>query len=153
MPRPTQTWLLGLGASGVAPTDSAYRGASLGLPEDGPGSASPSGRRAGAFLIDLVVCGLIGGLGVFVDASPHGRNLIGVAAFVLLYACLLPTTGQTYGMRLLRIRVQRVSGGLLGFGRALLRGVLVALLVPALFTDRDGRGIHDRLVDSVVVRS
>lgn len=152
MPRPTQTWLLGSGASGVRPTDSAYRGARLGLPEVGPGSVAASGSRAGAFLVDLIVCSLIGGLGAVVHATPLERNLIGVAAFVLLYVCLLPATGQTYGMRLLKIRTQRVSGGLLGFGAALVRGLLVAALVPALFTDRDGRGIHDRLVHSVVVR-
>ena len=153
MPRPTQTWLLGLGSTGGAPVEGAYRGARLGLPEQGPGAASPPGRRAGAFIVDLIVCGLIGGLGVLVDATPRERNLIGVAAFVLLYACLLPTSGQTYGMRLLKIRVQRLGAGPLGFGRALLRGLLVALLVPALFTDRDGRGIHDRIVGSVVVRT
>ena len=31
-------------------------------------------------------------------------------------------------------------------------GVLVALLLPALFTDRQGRGLHDKAVGSVVVR-
>ena len=144
---------MGSGASGGGPPDGAYRGARLGLPETGPGSVAASGSRAGAFVIDLVVCTLIGGLGVVVSATPLERNLIGVVAFVLLYACLLPATGQTYGMRLLKIRAQRVSGGLLGFGAALVRGLLVAALVPALFTDRDGRGIHDRLVRSVVVRS
>ena len=143
---------MGSGASGARPTDSAYRGARLGLPEAGPGSVAPSGSRAGAFIVDLVVCTLIGGLGALVDATPLERNLIGVVAVVLLYTALLPATGQTYGMRLLRIKVQRVSGGLLGLGAALVRGLLVAALVPALFTDRDGRGIHDRLVHSVVVR-
>lgn len=153
MPRPTQTWLLGLGATGLAPTDSPQRGARLGLPADGPGSVASTGSRGAGFVVDMVVCGLIGGLGVFFDAGPRARNLIGVVAIVLLYACLLPTTGQTYGMRLTGIRVQRLSGGPITFVRAFVRGLLVVLLLPALFTDRDGRGLHDRAAGSVVVRA
>ena len=32
-----------------------------------------------------------------------------------------------------------------GFGRALVRGLLVALVVPPLFTDTDGSGLQDRV--------
>ena len=38
-----------------------------------------------------------------------------------------------------------------GCPRALLRGVLLALVVPALIMDEDRRGLHDRLAGSVVV--
>jgi uncharacterized RDD family membrane protein YckC len=57
------------------------------------------------------------------------------------------------GMRVARIRVERLGGGLLAVPQALLRGLMVALTLPALFTDRDGRGLHDRLVRSVVLRA
>jgi hypothetical protein len=40
----------------------------------------------------------------------------------------------------------------IGIGRAVARGVLVALVVPPLFTDSDGRGIQDRLTNTAVVR-
>jgi hypothetical protein len=33
------------------------------------------------------------------------------------------------------------------------RFVLLCLLVPALVTDRDGRGLHDKAARSVVVRA
>ena len=36
--------------------------------------------------------------------------------------------------------------------RALVRGVLVGLVVPALFTSTDGRGIQDRVTATAVVR-
>ena len=35
--------------------------------------------------------------------------------------------------------------------RALLRGVLLALVVPALIMDEHRRGLHDRLAGSVIV--
>ena len=34
-----------------------------------------------------------------------------------------------------------------------LRTALLLLLVPALITDRDGRGLHDRAAGTVVVRA
>jgi uncharacterized RDD family membrane protein YckC len=39
-----------------------------------------------------------------------------------------------------------------GLGRAVVRGVLIALVVPALFVDTDGRGLHDRVTGTAVVR-
>jgi uncharacterized RDD family membrane protein YckC len=36
--------------------------------------------------------------------------------------------------------------------RALLRTFLLVLLIPAVIWDRDGRGLHDRLTDTAVVR-
>jgi acyl dehydratase len=39
-----------------------------------------------------------------------------------------------------------------GFGRAIARGLLLALAIPALFVDADGRGLHDRLTSTAVVR-
>ena len=39
-----------------------------------------------------------------------------------------------------------------GLGRALCRGLLIAFVVPALFTDGDGRGFQDRLTGTAIVR-
>jgi uncharacterized RDD family membrane protein YckC len=39
-----------------------------------------------------------------------------------------------------------------GIGRAVVRGLLVALVVPPLFTDSDGRGLQDRITATAVVR-
>ena len=135
--------------------DGQWRGRRLGLPEAGPGSLATFNARLGAVLIDLVVAGLVGGLvNAFVrDPGLATRQGAGIGALVLMYALLLPTAGQTIGMRVARIRVQRLGGGPLSLPAALLRGVLVALTLPALFTDRDGRGLHDRAVGSVVLRA
>lgn len=39
-----------------------------------------------------------------------------------------------------------------GLGRAVARGMLIALVVPPLFTDADGRGLQDRATRTAVVR-
>lgn len=40
-----------------------------------------------------------------------------------------------------------------GIGRAFVRNLLITLIVPPLITDVDGRGLHDRVTRTVVVRS
>jgi hypothetical protein len=42
--------------------------------------------------------------------------------------------------------------GRLGIGRISVRGLLIGLVIPPLFTDWDGRGIHDRVTHTAVVR-
>jgi len=44
------------------------------------------------------------------------------------------------------------GGGRLGPFGALLRSLAICLVVPAVVWDRDGRGLHDRSVGTVVVR-
>ncbi|GAC1440736.1 MAG: RDD family protein [Mycobacteriales bacterium] len=157
MARWTGTWLSGLGAAGITVRAAgSWPGERLGLPEEGTGSAVGFGPRLGAVLVDVLVAALIGALlNRFVRSPDFGtRQGASVGALLLIYTALLPTAGQTFGMRLLRLRVVRVAGGgPLSVGAAFVRAVLVVLTVPALFTDRDGRGWHDRAVGSVVVRS
>jgi uncharacterized RDD family membrane protein YckC len=74
--------------------------------------------------------------------------------FVLIveYGFFLGLFGQTPGMWVTRIRcVGFVHGRPVGIPRALLRGVLLALVVPALIMDGDRRGLHDRAAGTVVV--
>jgi uncharacterized RDD family membrane protein YckC len=66
---------------------------------------------------------------------------------------LTALTGLTLGKRLLGIRVARLDGRPVGFGWALVRTLLLLAVVPALFTDRDQRGLHDRAANTVVIRS
>jgi hypothetical protein len=37
--------------------------------------------------------------------------------------------------------------------RAVVRTALLLILIPALIVDRDGRGLHDRLTDTVVINA
>lgn len=132
--------------------DFGYRGQRLGLPEQGPGSVAPLGRRFGALFIDWSLCMLIAyGL---LTRGDDGTTTGNWALLVLLVLSVLTvgTIGSTPGKRLLGLRVISVDGERLGFGRAVLRSVLLCLALPALVWDRDGRGLHDRLSRAVQVR-
>src|SRR5262245_18986309 len=59
---------------------------------------------------------------------------------------------QTPGMWLTRVRcVSFPDGNAIGAPRALLRGVLLALLIPAVIMDSLGRGFHDKAARSIMV--
>ena len=80
--------------------------------------------------------------------------IVGGGYFVLFWSA----AGQTPGMRLMRLRVQRSGGGGLSVGRAIVRTVGLALaiiplfagFVPALFDDRR-RALPDYLAGTVVL--
>jgi hypothetical protein len=58
----------------------------------------------------------------------------------------------TPGQYLLGLRVVSVDDRRhVGIGRAVIRVALVALVVPPLFADSDGRGLQDRLSSTAVV--
>ena len=61
--------------------------------------------------------------------------------------------GASFGQRLLGLRVVRLDGSPLGLWRSVVRTALLCLAIPALIWDRDGRGLHDKAVGSVVVRA
>ena len=133
-----------------------YPGKRLGLPEHGPGSIAGFGARIGAYLIDALIAGMIGGIfnGARSHPSENIRGVAGVIAFVVMTAVLLSTAGQTIGMRMLRLRLAPVSR--LVFPWALgvvMRTLLLTLVIPAVIYDRDRRGLHDKLAGSAVVRS
>jgi uncharacterized RDD family membrane protein YckC len=103
-----------------------------------------------ALLIDWALCSLVGTL--MVD-SLQRNPWPPLGVLVLAHAFFVGLFGQTAGMAIVRIRcVSMADGGAIGIPRALLRGVLLALGVPAMVTDGDGRGLHDRAARSVMVR-
>ncbi len=122
----------------------------LGLPADGPGSVATLIRRAGAFAVDAVGSALVAG--AFTAPRPPGNWSLLV--FVVEYVFFTALFGQTPGMRLLRIRVLQLrTGGPLGLVPAVIRTTLLVLLVPALITDADARGLHDKAAGAVVVNA
>ncbi|AEV82476.1 transporter [Actinoplanes sp. SE50] len=107
------------------------------------------GRRLLALLIDWLLCLLVAGL----YASPYRTSWPPVVLLILVNTVFIGLFGQTPGMRLTRIACRSlIDGGAIGLGRGLLRAVLLALLVPALIADGDGRGLHDRAAGSMVVK-
>ena len=123
---------------------------SAGLPEAGPGSLAPAGPRLGAFLVDVVLSALVATLFTAPDL-PRNRSLL---VFAVLYFGFTVLVGQTPGMRVARLRVVRLDRQApVGVWRAAVRTLGVILLIPPLLRDRDGRGVHDRLTQTAVVRA
>lgn len=148
MARATGTWLSGLGAAGVEIRPAGgHKGHRFGLPADGPGSVATFGRRLCAFVLDALLCGLVAG------AFVQPPELWSYVPLTLVYVVAVPLLGQTPAMRLLGLRLVTVSGGRVPVPRALLRFVLLGLLLPAVVTDPDGRGLHDKAAGTVVVRA
>ncbi|MFE3600983.1 RDD family protein [Streptomyces sp. NPDC059096] len=131
--------------------DFGYRGERLGLPEHGPGSVAPLGRRFGALFVDWGVCMLIA-YGLLADGDWQASGNWALGVLLVLGVLTVGTVGFTPGKRLFGLRVIAVNGGRIGFGRVLVRTVLLCLAVPALIWDRDGRGLHDQLGRAVQVR-
>ena len=122
----------------------AYPGLRFGLPEHGPGSVASMPRRVLALFIDWLLCMLIA-YGLF------RSQFWTIAVFAVEVYVLTATTGFTVGKRLAGIRTIRTGGGLVGFKWALVRTAILLTVIPALLTDRDLRGLHDRASDTVVV--
>ena len=157
MARWTQTWLSGLGAAGVdRHAEGSWPGRRYGLPEHGPGAVATTGSRVAALLVDVLAGALIGRLvvGLVDDPSFLVRTLVVDGSLVLQVILLQALTGQSLGMRLIGIRVARVSApdAVPGFVAATIRTALLVLVLPALLMDRDGRGLHDKAAGTVVLR-
>ncbi|NVI88161.1 RDD family protein [Actinomadura sp. BRA 177] len=149
-PRWTQTWLSGAGAAGA---DLGRPGERLGLPASGSGAAASYGRRLVALFVDwglsmLVASLLARGFGW----GPAERSLSTLIIFGVQAWVLTAFLGVTIGKRLCGIRVVRLDGrSFVGLGWSLARAALLLLVLPALFWDRDYRGLHDRAANTVVV--
>ena len=139
---------------GLPGSRSAYPGEGLGLPETGPGSLAPMGRRLAALMIDwLISYGLAAlalAFGVFSERMLATAVLV---IWFLLGVVAVRLFSFTPGQLALGLQVAAIDGRLpVGVGRLVLRGLLVGTVIPALFTDSDGRGLHDRLTGTAVVR-
>jgi len=142
----TGSWLSGA-PGGPAPGGAdAFPGERFGLPKEGRGSVATIGRRLLALLIDWLLCTLI----ALAILGSQGWTLPIFAAETYLLTAL---TGFTVGKRLLGIRVARLDGRPVGLLWALVRTLLLLAVVPALITDRDLRGLHDRAANTIVIRT
>jgi uncharacterized RDD family membrane protein YckC len=133
-----------------------YRGERLGVPDDGPGSLAPFGRRSLAFVIDILASGLVAAAFVHRrDLSGPASHLPGTWSLIPLaidYVLGLVFVGRTFGMYLTGLRVVRVDRTVaVGPLRAAARTLLLILLIPAVIMDRDLRGLHDRWTGTAVI--
>jgi uncharacterized RDD family membrane protein YckC len=130
----------------TSPASNDWPGHRLGLPEAGPRSIGRPGRRFAALAIDWASAVIISI--AFFNYDPFATLTIFAAA----QAIFLLTANGSVGHLALGMRVVPIAGGYLGVWRPFVRTVLLCLVIPAVIWDRDQRGMHDRLIGTVLVR-
>ncbi|WP_240483323.1 RDD family protein, partial [Streptomyces pathocidini] len=122
------SWLSGpRAAAEEMGVDFGYRGRRLGLPQEGPGSIAPLGRRFGALFVDWALCVLIG-YGLLARGDLRSASDWALLIFLVLSVLTVGTVGSTPGKRLLGLRVISADGARLSLPYVLLRSVLLVLL-------------------------
>lgn len=158
MARALGSWLSGPesnrgpGGPGQPPND--YPGHRLGLPDTGPGSIARFGRRVAALLVDWFIAYGLAALAMTVGWLSVGTMSTAILLiWFLLGAVSVRLFSFTPGQFALGLTVVSMDARAhVGLGRALLRGLLITLVIPALFTDADLRGLHDLATKTAVVR-
>lgn len=131
---------------------------------------APFSLRCGAILIDYTLVASVVAFSTLLarllgsrsaaDAAITAGYVVALALAALDLLALPVFTGRTVGKWATGLRVERLGGAPLGFGRALLRhtlGYLASLLtlgvgfLLAAFS-REGRALHDLVAGTVVVR-
>ena len=112
------------------------------------------GRRIAALFGDWLVAYGLAALAMTFGLFSMGMLSTAVLViWLLLGAVSVRLFGFTPGQFALGLVVVPTDGRIhVGFGRALVRGLLIALVIPALITDTDLRGLQDRLTNTAVVR-
>ena len=106
------------------------------------------GRRFLAILIDWTMCSIIADFIGF-----ESKSLTVLVLFFVEVSILTTLQQASAGQRILKMRVvDFTSNGVVQPQKILIRTLLICLVLPAVFT-RDGRGLHDWITNSVVVKS
>lgn len=112
---------------------------------------APTSRRVAALAIDWAAALLLSRALVGTPQSSL-ESFATLGIFGLEVALLTWLSAASFGQRIVRLRVVGL-GHRLGLVASLLRTLLICLAIPPLIWDSDGRGLHDRAVDSAVVRA
>jgi hypothetical protein len=128
------------------PATTEWPGRRLGLPESGPRSVARFGRRVAALAIDWALATLVS-VAFFSYDGFATLSVFAVAQIVFLI-----TLSGSVGHLVVGLRVVPMSGGWIGVLRPIGRTLLLCIVIPAVIWDRDQRGMHDRLVGTVLVR-
>ena len=122
-----------------------WPGKRFGLPESGPRSTPSFSRRFAGLAIDWAIA--VGVSWLWFDYATFW--LLGT--FVVLHQLGGLILGGSPGHLMVGIRIAPIRGGRLGVLAPLARPLLIALVLPAVISDEDNRGMHDRLVGTILV--
>ena len=132
----------------------AHTDPAAGRPVEGPGSLGRFLPRIGALLIDWFLCSLIAA--AFLDYRWGGSGAEGfkpLLVFAIENFLLVSTIGMTIGHRIFGLVVQRPDATPPGLVSGAVRTVLMCLVVPAVVTDGYGRGLHDKIAGTLILRT
>jgi len=99
-----------------------------------------------------VSLGFFAGGGSFLERS---RGIGGTVLIVMAieYVVLVSLGGASFGHRLVGLKVVRFSdGGTVAPLQALIRTALMVIIITAITFDENGRGINERLSNTVLVK-
>ena len=111
------------------------------------------GRRMLGVLIDWLMSYAIA-IGFFVEFGKPSMGAVVFLIFTAQYLLFAALGGATPGHRVVGLKIVRFSdGGMPTPLQALIRTGLLVLIVTAITFDQNGRGINERLSNTVLVRT
>ena len=115
------------------------------------------GRRMLGITIDwfaayAVTLGFFAGGGTFLERTRGAGGTV-LIVLTLEYLILVTLTGSSFGHRIMGLKVIRFSdGGAVTPLQALIRTVLMIIIITAITFDENGRGVNERLSNTVLVK-
>lgn len=115
------------------------------------------GRRMLGIAIDWLAAyamtlGFFAGGGTFLERTHH----VGATALLILaieYLVLVTLGGSSFGHRIVGLKVVRFSDrGAASPVQVLVRTLLMIIVITAITFDEDGRGINERLSNTVLIK-
>ena len=111
------------------------------------------GRRMMGVLIDWLMSYAIA-IGFFVEFGASSMGAVVFLVFTAQYLIFAALGGATPGHRIMGLKIVRFSDGQMPTPiQALIRTSLLVIILTAITFDQNGRGINERLSDTVLVRT
>jgi len=130
----------------------SYAGEHLGMPAAGPGSMAPLWRRALGLLVDWVLVQVVAGLAFGAELGAGGvQSFVPLGILAVLNVLSITAFAATPGQALFGLHVLQLKPGSFPL-QVVVRTLLLCLFLPAVLSARDGRGFHDAIAGTVIVR-
>lgn len=111
--------------------------------------------RLGAYVIDLVILSLFGGLVSAATSNPWNAFLVNLIAAAVYHVGFWVAEGATPGKMVLGLRVRSLDGSSLDLGQGVLRLIgywFLGIGFIVMFFNEEKRCLHDYMANTVVVR-
>lgn len=112
-------------------------------------------RRVVGIAIDWMACLAItfGLIGQLTEITPAQQSWYPLLILFVEHAILVPFAGGSLGHRLLGMAVAPLHRPQTSILQGVIRVALLCLVIPAVITDGNGDGMHDRAAGTRVIRT